>query len=405
MKSVDVYVHADLHGAASVCIKNPTGNPIPPKTLNEAAQFSVCFSAAWDSKVITSAYWVQPDQVSKTAQSGEYLTVGSFMIRGKKNYLPTSHLIMGFGFLFKLEDSSIERHRDERKIRGFDEVSLVSQSTELGTEADLESLAEGVEDVEINLDDGDDESDAEDTEARDTHQDNKLDSIAEQDEETADKQHCDQQQQEASSQDDVKQESAQEESENEENKEESNNLDVKDEIEETEEMSEEFPDTDVKIEFNRSGSVEVKTKHLEVKPDPQSNVSKKQNNQQNVGKKNNNNKTSKLQDKAAKEEVVQPQSSIRGKKGKLKKIKEKYKDQDDEDRELAMQILQSHGKEKEKKKKAKQKGSPLAPHQQGKKQKKPPREGGEGPRVREGGEGEEEEKVVQVNDETDMLDS
>ena len=25
---------------------------------------------------------------------------------------------MGFGFLFKLEDSSIERHKDERKIRG-----------------------------------------------------------------------------------------------------------------------------------------------------------------------------------------------------------------------------------------------------------------------------------------------
>ena len=24
---------------------------MPPKTLNEAAQFSVCFSAAWDSKV------------------------------------------------------------------------------------------------------------------------------------------------------------------------------------------------------------------------------------------------------------------------------------------------------------------------------------------------------------------
>ncbi len=32
-------------------------------------------------QVITSAYWVYPDQVSKTAPSGEYLTVGSFMIR------------------------------------------------------------------------------------------------------------------------------------------------------------------------------------------------------------------------------------------------------------------------------------------------------------------------------------
>ena len=39
------------------------------------------------------------------------------VFRGKKNFLPPSHLIMGFGFLFKLEESSVERHKDERKIR------------------------------------------------------------------------------------------------------------------------------------------------------------------------------------------------------------------------------------------------------------------------------------------------
>merc|ERR1712200_84212 len=233
----------------------------------------------------------------------------------------------------------------------------------------------GVEDVEINLDDGDDSDQEEDT---DNHQDNKLDSIAEQEEEIAETPYYDQTQ-------------------------ETSNQDViKDEVKETEETLEEFPDTDVKIEFNRSGSVEVKTKHLSGKQEADSIVSKKQN----AGKKNSNNKSAKQQDKPTKEQSIQPQTSMRGKKGKLKKMKEKYKDQDDEDRELAMQILQSHGKEKEKKKKAKQKGSPLAPHQQGKKQKKPPREGGEAPRVREGGEGEEEDKVqVQVNDETDMLDS
>jgi len=45
---------------------------------------SVCRSAAWDAKVITSAWWVYASQVSKTAPTGEYLTTGSFMIRGKK---------------------------------------------------------------------------------------------------------------------------------------------------------------------------------------------------------------------------------------------------------------------------------------------------------------------------------
>jgi len=29
-------VHADLNGASSIVIKNPTGEPVPPKTLNEA---------------------------------------------------------------------------------------------------------------------------------------------------------------------------------------------------------------------------------------------------------------------------------------------------------------------------------------------------------------------------------
>lgn len=43
---------------------------------------AICHSAAWDAKVVTSAWWVNHDQVSKTAPSGEYLTTGSFMIRG-----------------------------------------------------------------------------------------------------------------------------------------------------------------------------------------------------------------------------------------------------------------------------------------------------------------------------------
>uniref|UniRef100_A0A2C9K1Q6 NFACT RNA-binding domain-containing protein n=1 Tax=Biomphalaria glabrata TaxID=6526 RepID=A0A2C9K1Q6_BIOGL len=117
MAPCDIYVHADLHGASSCVIKNPGGGPVPPKTLNEAGTMAICNSAAWESKVVTSAWWVYPHQVSKTAPSGEYLTTGSFMIRGKKNYLPPSYLIYGFGFLFKLEDGSIERHKGERKLK------------------------------------------------------------------------------------------------------------------------------------------------------------------------------------------------------------------------------------------------------------------------------------------------
>merc|ERR1712192_186782 len=132
-------------------------------TLNEAGQFAVCFSAAWDSKVLTAAYWVTPDQVSKTAPSGEYLTVGSFMIRGKKNFLPPSQLTMGFAFLFRLEDDSVERHKDERKVRGLEEASKQD-----GKENEsVEELDDKVEDVEIDVEGGDN-SDEEEADSKDT---------------------------------------------------------------------------------------------------------------------------------------------------------------------------------------------------------------------------------------------
>lgn len=70
---------------------------------------------------MTSAWWVYPHQVSKTAPTGEYLTVGSFMIRGKKNFLPPHPLIMGFGILFRLDESSLGSHLNERRVRGEEE--------------------------------------------------------------------------------------------------------------------------------------------------------------------------------------------------------------------------------------------------------------------------------------------
>lgn len=97
--SGDIYVHADLHGATSCVIKNPSGKPllfhslfdlqfvnmlnfpthfcvspplhlapsgipVPPRTLTETGTMSVCYSAAWDAKIVTSAWWVHHHQVS-----------------------------------------------------------------------------------------------------------------------------------------------------------------------------------------------------------------------------------------------------------------------------------------------------------------------------------------------------
>ena len=40
---------------------------------------------------------------------------GSFMIYGKKNFLKPSKMEMGFGLLFKIDPSCLERHMNERR--------------------------------------------------------------------------------------------------------------------------------------------------------------------------------------------------------------------------------------------------------------------------------------------------
>lgn len=128
LRSGDLYLHADVHGAASCIlrakrVRRKHGEktttdvlPLSEIALREAGNFTICRSSAWSSKIITSAWWVESHQVSKTAPTGEYLTVGSFMVRGKKNFLPPSQLEMGMAVLFRLgDDSSIARHANERR--------------------------------------------------------------------------------------------------------------------------------------------------------------------------------------------------------------------------------------------------------------------------------------------------
>lgn len=76
--------------------------------------------------------------MSKSAPAGEYLTTGSFMIRGKKNFLPPVQLVYGFGYLFKLDESSVGNHVNERKQENEaeiaqEEVASVDASPEEGS--------------------------------------------------------------------------------------------------------------------------------------------------------------------------------------------------------------------------------------------------------------------------------
>ena len=48
LRAGDAYVHADLHGAGSIVVKNPnSATPIPERSLGEAGALAVCRSKAW----------------------------------------------------------------------------------------------------------------------------------------------------------------------------------------------------------------------------------------------------------------------------------------------------------------------------------------------------------------------
>jgi len=90
LKEKDRYVHADVHGAPSCIVKaidiKDKNVPISEKTLEETCIFASSYSKAWNQFADAQAYWVLPEQVSKTPQSGEFLPKGAFVIRGKRNH-------------------------------------------------------------------------------------------------------------------------------------------------------------------------------------------------------------------------------------------------------------------------------------------------------------------------------
>jgi len=115
----DLVFHTDMAGSPFVVIKsnfddvkrilgddfNPLWKPseldIPSidaknlsfskSTIFEAASFAAIHSRAWKSGLGSAdVFFVNPDQVSKEANSGEFMSKGSFMIRGDTNYVEPS---------------------------------------------------------------------------------------------------------------------------------------------------------------------------------------------------------------------------------------------------------------------------------------------------------------------------
>ena len=94
----DKIFHGDIFGSPFFILKDAE----TPSTIsmNEVAHATVCFSRAWREGMHgTSAYWVLPEQVKKSAPSGQFLPKGSFTIEGKRNFVNIPSLRLAVGII------------------------------------------------------------------------------------------------------------------------------------------------------------------------------------------------------------------------------------------------------------------------------------------------------------------
>ena len=94
----DKIFHGDIFGSPFFILKDAQN--APDTSMNEVAHATVCFSRAWREGLYgVSAFWVNPEQVKKSAPSGEFLPKGSFTIEGQRNFIKSANLKLSVGII------------------------------------------------------------------------------------------------------------------------------------------------------------------------------------------------------------------------------------------------------------------------------------------------------------------
>jgi len=143
----DLVFHTDMAGSPFVVIKREgkTDN-IPQTTLDEAAVFTAVFSRGWKQGMGgLSVFSVKPEQVSKTAKSGEYLAKGAFMIYGEKTfYRPELRLGIGLfdGKIMAGPLSAVQKHCEKfvEIIQGDEKLSDVAKAVQKRIGGELDDI-------------------------------------------------------------------------------------------------------------------------------------------------------------------------------------------------------------------------------------------------------------------------
>ena len=125
----DLVFHTEQPGSPFGIIKQELNKKATQKDIETMALCIGTFSSSWSRGLgTTDVFYVKPEQVSKTAESGEFVAKGSFMIRGEKTFIKNVILELGI----TIEDI---KHYDEEE-----ELEYTQREIVLGIPKELQQL-------------------------------------------------------------------------------------------------------------------------------------------------------------------------------------------------------------------------------------------------------------------------
>lgn len=133
-----------------VWIKNPERTEVPPNTLMQAGVFCLAASEAWSKKASSSPQWCFAKNVTKFDQTDRgILAPGLFRVKkeSEMNLLPPAQLVMGLGFLWKVQGDGDDTAEDKNKDSEDEDNQDVSDDNEEDGKRECETEKTNIEET------------------------------------------------------------------------------------------------------------------------------------------------------------------------------------------------------------------------------------------------------------------
>ncbi len=116
----DIVFHTEAPGSPFAIVKGGR-DKLSKSEIEGIAQVVASFSSQWKRGFGTAdAFWVYSEQISKKAQSGEFISKGSFMVRGEKHIVKNIPLKICLGVFHEKLEIDSQVHEFDSVISGYE---------------------------------------------------------------------------------------------------------------------------------------------------------------------------------------------------------------------------------------------------------------------------------------------